>query len=416
MRKLTILTAVILCIGCLLGACAKPGKEENTMKTEEPTKEQTTEAPTEPATEAPKLESLKIAGAELSEYTIVYARNTYFKVLSGIRDQLKGDYDFDHLTAQRLAELIFDRFGVRLEVVQDTKQKEAGEREILIGKTNRKLHPETLGNDDYTVSLNESRLVICGGAFGTTWHAIDAIADWLDRQAEQGSTADFTAADSITGTYHLKTVACIGDSITYGATSTNPQYLSFPANMQRILWHDYLITNYGHSGKTMRDDLQDSYMGTDTWKKLMADETGYDLVLLMLGTNDSHRDQDWDSGDDTRFKRSCRILLNAVKEKNPNATFVMMNCPKYFDPNGKFASPHIRELQLEIAKELKAEGFPILFYDMYRFTEQEMGGALFPDNLHPADAGYVVMGKGVSQLVRAVMENEKNRYLVELGA
>lgn len=415
MRKLMILTALILCMGCLLGACRNSGNEENSMKTEEPTREQPTDAVTEPATEEPKLEKLTVGGAELSEYTIVYARNSYYKVLSGIRDQLKGDYDFDHLTAQRLADLIYERFGVRMTVAQDTKTK-AGEKEILIGKTNRKLHSETLGADDYTVSLTEGKLVVCGGAFGTTWHAIDAIEAWLTQKAQDGKTADFTAADSITGTYHLKTVACIGDSITYGATSTDPQYLSFPANMQRILWHDYRITNYGHSGKTMRDDLQDSYMATETWQRLLADRTGYDLVLLMLGTNDSHRDPDWDAEDDSRFKRSCKTLLKAVKEKNPNATFVMMNCPKYFDPNGKFASPHIRELQLETAKWLNAGGFRILFYDMYGFTEKEMGASLFPDNLHPGDAGYVVMGKGVAQLVRAVTENGKNRYLVNLGA
>lgn len=415
MRKLMILTALILCMGCLLGACRNSGNEENSMKTEEPTREQPTDAVTEPATEEPKLEKLTVGGAELSEYTIVYARNSYYKVLSGIRDQLKGDYDFDHLTAQRLADLIYERFGVRMTVAQDTKTK-AGEKEILIGKTNRKLHSETLGADDYTVSLTEGKLVVCGGAFGTTWHAIDAIEAWLAQKAQDGKTADFTAADSITGTYHLKTVACIGDSITYGATSTDPQYLSFPANMQRILWHDYRITNYGHSGKTMRDDLQDSYMATETWQRLLADRTGYDLVLLMLGTNDSHRDPDWDAEDDSRFKRSCKTLLKAVKEKNPNATFVMMNCPKYFDPNGKFASLHIRELQLETAKWLNAGGFRILFYDMYSFTEKEMGASLFPDNLHPGDAGYVVMGKGVAQLVRAVTENGKNRYLVNLGA
>lgn len=415
MRKLMILTALILCMGCLLGACRNSGNEENSMKTEEPTREQPTDAVTEPATEEPKLEKLTVGGAELSEYTIVYARNSYYKVLSGIRDQLKGDYDFDHLTAQRLADLIYERFGVRMTVAQDTKTK-AGEKEILIGKTNRKLHSETLGADDYTVSLTEGKLVVCGGAFSTTWHAIDAIEAWLAQKAQDGKAADFTAADSITGTYHLKTVACIGDSITYGATSTDPQYLSFPANMQRILWHDYRITNYGHSGKTMRDDLQDSYMATETWQRLLADRTGYDLVLLMLGTNDSHRDPDWDAEDDSRFKRSCKTLLKAVKEKNPNATFVMMNCPKYFDPNGKFASPHIRELQLETAKWLNAGGFRILFYDMYSFTEKEMGASLFPDNLHPGDAGYVVMGKGVAQLVRAVTENGKNRYLVNLGA
>ena len=77
MRKLMILTALILCMGCLLGACRNSGNEENSMKTEEPTREQPTDAVTEPATEEPKLEKLTVGGAELSEYTIVYARNSY---------------------------------------------------------------------------------------------------------------------------------------------------------------------------------------------------------------------------------------------------------------------------------------------------------------------------------------------------
>ena len=183
MRKLIILTAVILCIGCLLGACTNNGNEENTVKTEEPTKDSTTESATEAETEAPKLEKLTVGGAELSEYTIIYARNSYYKVLSGIREQLKGDYDFDHLTAQRLADLIYERFGIRMTVAQDTKT-EVGEKEILVGMTNRKLHPETQGTDNYTVSLTEGKLVVCGGAFGTTWHAIDAVEAWLTQKAQ----------------------------------------------------------------------------------------------------------------------------------------------------------------------------------------------------------------------------------------
>jgi lysophospholipase L1-like esterase len=46
-------------------------------------------------------------------------------------------------------------------------------------------------------------------------------------------------------------VACIGASITYGATIENREQNSYPAQLQKMLGNNYQVTNYGVSGTTM---------------------------------------------------------------------------------------------------------------------------------------------------------------------
>ena len=55
-------------------------------------------------------------------------------------------------------------------------------------------------------------------------------------------------------------------------------------------------------------------------------------------------------------------------------------------------------------------------YNMYEYSSTKMGKEMFPDNLHPSDAGYVKMAEGVRDLVIAVMENGTNKYLITLGS
>ncbi len=399
---------VIMSLFLLLTACS-PATPNNTGSTELPT-----EAPqNDPAPFT--FDSLKLAENDISQYTIVYRRHSYYKVYNQIGDLIVNDYDFDRLTAERLSDLIYQKFGVRLAVEQDTKFDET-EYEILVGETNRDLHPTTLTEDQYVFEMSGKKLVVCGGIFGTTWHAVDSFEAWLTEKATaQNASPNFTESDNVSSAYEMKAIACIGDSITYGSTSTNPEYLSYPANLQRMLWRDYIVFNYGHGGKTMRDDLADSYMSSCTchYPQCLANPIGYDLVLIMLGTNDSSRDPSWTAGDNQRFKTSCKTLIDSVKEKNPDATFVLMNCPAYYG-NGTAGSEAVRNVQLAVAKELYAADYDISFYDMHTYTSQEMGEALFPDKLHPADEGYVKMAEGVKDLVLAVMEGQENKYLVSL--
>lgn len=399
---------VLLCIALFASSCVNNAGNEGTTTAAGTTTEAATEAET-----AFSLESLRIAGNDISKYTIVYRRNSYYKVLNKLEDLIVNDYDFDRLSAERLSDVIFAKFGVRLAVKQDTKFDET-EYEILVGETDRDLHPTDLTEDQYVFKMEGKKLVMCGGSYGSTWHAADYFEKWIaDQEAAKNANPDFTVASNSVSTYDIKVIACIGDSITYGSTSTDPAYLSYPANLQRMLWKDYVVFNYGRGGKTMRDDLADSYMATDEYKNCLANAIGYDLVLIMLGTNDSSRDPAWTSSDNTKFKRSCKTLIDSIKEKNENASFVLMNCPAYYG-GGNAGSLAVRDVQKEIAAELYADGYDLTFYDMHSFTSQEMGAAMFPDQLHPADAGYVKMAEGVRDLVLAAINNGENKYFVSL--
>ena len=404
-KKIRLLL-ILLCMGFLLSSCTGTGTKQSDTTVKESETEAVTEAPF-------AFESLKLAGNDISNYTIIYRRNSYYKVLNTIGDKIVNDYDFDRLSAERLSDMIFDKFGVRLEVKQDTKTDET-EYEILVGETNRDLHPTDLTEDQYVFQMNGKKLVMCGGSYGSTWHAADAFEAWLStNETAKQANVDFTASDNVASNYDIKVVACIGDSITYGSTSTNPEYLSYPANLQRLLWKDYIVYNYGRGGKTMRSDLADSYMATDDYKNCLANTIGYDLVLIMLGTNDSARDPAWTASDDAKFKTSCKTLIDTIKAKNESAKFVLMNCPAYYG-GGNSGSLEVRKVQKEVANELFASGYDLTFYDMHSFTSVEMGEALFPDQLHPADEGYVKMAEGVRDLVVAVMENGTNKYIVTL--
>ncbi len=379
------------------------------MSDQTPTNQTPTENPDVPFA----FESLQLDGNDISQYTIVYRRHNYFKVIGTIGDKLVNDYDFDRLSAERLSDLIFTNFGVRLKVAQDTKTDE-GEYEILVGQTNRDLHPTDLTEDQYVFRMSGKKLVMCGGAYGTTWHAADAFEDWLEnKKGEKITTPNFTANDAVRSEYHLKTVACIGDSITYASTATNPEYLSYPANLQRLLWKDYLVFGYGKSATTMRNDLEKPYTATAEYQAFISNPIGYDLVLIMLGTNETYYDLTWTNSDTVKYINSMKGILDAVKVNSPDATFVLMNAPAYYG-NGNHARNPIREVQRKAAETLYGEGYDLRLYDMYQYSSANMGKVMFPDNLHPSDEGYVKMAEGVRELVLAIMEQKDNQYLIPL--
>jgi len=96
---------------------------------------------------------------------------------------------------------------------------------------------------------------------------------------------------------HAKTikVACVGDSITFGAKIKNPTSNSYPAQLQHLLGDGYQIKNFGVSGCTMLNK------GRRPWTKrpAYAKATDYqpDIVVIKLGTNDS-KPANWEFKDE----------------------------------------------------------------------------------------------------------------------
>lgn len=85
-------------------------------------------------------------------------------------------------------------------------------------------------------------------------------------------------------------VACIGDSITYGAGIENRDDDSYPAVLQDILGDGYEVVNFGINGRTMSSCGDYPYMSEQMYDDAKAFLP--DIVIIQLGTNDT-KPQNW---------------------------------------------------------------------------------------------------------------------------
>jgi len=79
------------------------------------------------------------------------------------------------------------------------------------------------------------------------------------------------------------TVACIGDSITFGLLAS-PGH-NYPAQLQALLGPEYQVINFGVSGKTMLDNGHSSYWRTEAFRDVFKSQ--YDVIIILLGTDDA---------------------------------------------------------------------------------------------------------------------------------
>jgi lysophospholipase L1-like esterase len=80
-------------------------------------------------------------------------------------------------------------------------------------------------------------------------------------------------------------VACIGASITYGATVKNREQNSYPAQLQMMLGNKYQVNNYGISSCTMLKRGDHSYWNTKEYQAALASNPN--IVFIDLGGNDA---------------------------------------------------------------------------------------------------------------------------------
>src|SRR5262245_51897609 len=100
-------------------------------------------------------------------------------------------------------------------------------------------------------------------------------------------------------------VACVGDSITFGAGVENRETNCYPVVLGKLLGARYNVRNFGVSGATLLKNGDLSY-----WKLPQFDQlTDFapQVVILALGTNDS-KPQNWKNGE--QFAADLRDLLD----------------------------------------------------------------------------------------------------------
>jgi len=125
-------------------------------------------------------------------------------------------------------------------------------------------------------------------------------------------------------------IACVGDSITYGATVNGWRKNAYPFVLDRMLGSGYNVNDYGHSGTTALMESDFPYYTTKTFQKSLTFEP--DIVIIMFGTNDS-KTFNWI--DDETYIEQYEALISMYQSlKTEPEIYIMIPPSLYAEPWG----------------------------------------------------------------------------------
>jgi len=187
-------------------------------------------------------------------------------------------------------------------------------------------------------------------------------------------------------------VACIGASITYGATIENREQNCYPAQLQQMLGDKYAVENYGVSGTTLTRKGDNPYWRTKQYQTALA--ANPQIVVIDLGGNDAksfnrvHLDE---------YEQDYKDLIHSFKALPSHPRMVLLSAMMSFvrDTNGIWDRVIVQQINPKIQNVAYAEGVELI--DMHSpFVNKE---TLFKDKLHPDAEGAGIMAQNVYRLI-----------------
>lgn len=189
-------------------------------------------------------------------------------------------------------------------------------------------------------------------------------------------------------------VACIGNSITFGAGIKNRSRDSYPSVLARMLGDNYWVKNFGVSARTMLNKGDHPYMNEPAYKNALAFNPN--IVVIKLGTNDS-KSFNWKYKAD--FMKDAQNMINAFKGL-PSQPKIYLCYPSkaYLTGDGINDDIISKEIIPMIKKLAKKNDLSVI--DLH--TAMDGMPELFPDRIHPNEKGAQVMAKAVCQSISAL--------------
>ena len=186
-------------------------------------------------------------------------------------------------------------------------------------------------------------------------------------------------------------VACIGNSITFGAGIRNRSRDSYPSVLARMLGDSYWVKNFGVSARTMLNKGDHPYMNEPAYKNALAFNPN--IVVIKLGTNDS-KSFNWKYKAD--FMKDAQTMIDAFKVL-PSQPKIYLCYPSkaYLTGDGINDDIISKEIIPMIKKLAKKNDLSVI--DLH--TAMDGMPELFPDRIHPNEKGAQVMAKAVYQSI-----------------
>ena len=191
-------------------------------------------------------------------------------------------------------------------------------------------------------------------------------------------------------------VACVGNSITFGAAIENREQNSYPAQLGKLLGNDWEVKNFGVSGTTLLKNGDRPY-----WKQkafIDAKDFNPDVVVIKLGTNDT-KPQNWKFKNEYIIDYTSLILEFRALPSKP-IVFMCFPVPAYPERWG-ISDSIIRIDVIPMIKKI-GKNNKVKIINLYKPLSNHADW--FPDKIHPNAIGAGEMAKVINKVL---LKNKK---------
>ena len=188
-------------------------------------------------------------------------------------------------------------------------------------------------------------------------------------------------------------VSCVGDSITYGTLIWKRSKNCYPAQLQNLLGEKYCVRNFGVNGRTLQKSADLPYWEHRNF--LLSTEFNPDIVLLMLGSNDSKM-HNWKNID--IFLKDYREMVAHYQSLLSKPLVYLMTPPAQFivrnnnSVNFNMSVEIINEMTRTIKKLGENENLTVIDINAATFSHPE---CFWLDGVHPNAAGAKIIAETV---------------------
>ena len=186
-------------------------------------------------------------------------------------------------------------------------------------------------------------------------------------------------------------VACVGDSITYGAGIKDRNNMNYPKQLGKLLGKEYEVRNFGNSGSTMLKKGDKPYWKQKEFKAAL--EYAPNIVIIKLGTNDT-KPQNWKHG--AEYSVDYKAMISSFNNLSSKPkVYICLPVPVVKTRWGITNEIVIKEIIPAIRKVSDQTKSEIIDLN----TPFKGKNELIPDFVHPNGAGATVIAKTVKNCI-----------------
>ncbi len=189
-------------------------------------------------------------------------------------------------------------------------------------------------------------------------------------------------------------VACVGNSITYGAGIENRERDAYPAQLQRMLGEGYVVGNFGKSGATLLNKGHRPYIEQKEFQRALT--FAGDVVVIHLGINDTDP-RDWPNYRDY-FVRDYLALIDSFRVANPKVRILVARMTPITNRHSRFESgtrDWHKQIQQAIERVAELAGAQLIDFHTPLYPYPFM----LPDAVHPTAEGAGILAQTVCSAI-----------------